>query len=143
MPIITDIFGLLRFEEGDRLIVYDDFNGKAIGPGSHVFGHPTIGVGIRLDGNAGITQDESSMLVKDRVQTLELSLARYPWYLALDPVRQWALVSMAHAMGVGGVTSYYKMIEALSAVPPDFAAAKAAVLDSTWAKREEPDRAMR
>ncbi len=127
---ISTIYDLLVFEEGERLTVYDDATGQPIVPGSVVQGHPTIGVGVRLDAPDGITESESIILLGDRVGTVTLALAAHPWYIALDPIRRWAIVSMAFAMGVDGVLEFKDMIAALQA--QDWPAAQAAVVDSDW-----------
>jgi hypothetical protein len=126
--VINDIYSLLRFDEGERLYVYDDFNGKPIVPGSHVFGNPTIGVGRTLAIN-GISQDESDQMLTHDVQKWYAAF-KDPWFLALDNVRRAAIVDMAHAMGVAGVRGFHDMIAALSR--QDWGAAYAAVLASTW-----------
>lgn len=150
--MITDIYSLLRFEEGERLTVYDDRTGYPIVPGSVVQGHPTIGVGIRLDAGAGILQSESDRMLANRVGMVTGALAALTWYLALDVIRRWAIVSMAFAMGVRGVGGFTTMIadlekehaEAIAALRrQDWQAAHDAVLASAWAKSEAPARAGR
>jgi lysozyme len=142
MTPITDVFSLLRYEEGDRLVVYDDYNGRPLAPGSHLYGNPTIGVGRALN-IKGITQAESDRMLTDDVQGW---YAAFPdaWFTALDPVRQAAIVSMAHAMGAGGVRGFTGMIAAIQTAlqTGEWKPVRDAVLLSKWAG-EESERATR
>jgi GH24 family phage-related lysozyme (muramidase) len=138
VQLITDITSLLRFEEGEKLFVYDDFNGKPITKGSRVYGNPTIGVGRALN-VSGITQAESTQLLTNDIAKWYTAFPD-PWFTALDTVRRAAIVSMAHAMGAQGVRDFSDMIAALQA--QDWKAARDAVLLSKWAG-EAPARATR
>lgn len=129
MPAINDVYSLLTFEEGERLHVYDDFNGKPIGPGSHVFGHPTIGVGRSLD-IEGITTGESDYLLRNNVSIWYDRLNRFDWFQPLDEVRQAAIVDMAHDVGFQGVQEFTTMIAALG--KQDWKGAHDAVIASKW-----------
>jgi hypothetical protein len=142
MQPIADIYALLRFEEGDRLFVYDDFNSKPITKGSHVFGNPTIGVGRSLN-IAGISQKESDAMLTADIQKWYAAFPD-PWFMALDNVRRAAIISMAHAMGAGGVRGFTDMIAAIQTALPtgEWKPVRDAVLLSKWAG-EESERATR
>ena len=138
MPV-NDIYSLLRYEEGERLRVYDDFSGQNISVGSRVLGHPSIGVGRSLD-REGISQDESDAMLVHDVQKWGMGLSQHPWYLALDKIRQAALISMAHVLGLAGILTFSDMIAGLSV--QDWQRAYDGVLASKWSS-EEPARAKR
>lgn len=138
MPI-TDIYAMLRMEEGLRLHVYDDANDKPVGPGYTLVGHPTIGVGRALDID-GVSAGEADALLKQDVSDLSIELAELSWYLALDPVRRAAIQGMAFVLGVHGVETFIDMVIAIG--HSDWEGAKVAVLASKWAG-QEPKRALR
>jgi lysozyme len=139
MPPITDVYSLLTFEEGNRLFVYDDYDGSALKPGQRVVGHPSIGVGRALDVK-GITPAESVAMLRDDVTAWYGALHQLTWFAYLDGVRQAAMVSMAHVMGVAGLETFTGMIGALQS--KEWQQAANEVLSSKWAT-EEPDRAKR
>jgi lysozyme len=139
VPAINDVFSLLRFEEGDRLFVYDDATGKPITKGSTVIGNPTIGVGRNLASN-GISQDESDAMLTHDVQRWTLGLSKCAWFNNLDNVRKAAIVSMTHVVGLAGIQEFHDMIAALSV--QDWTNASTAALASEFAARD-PQRAKR
>ena len=55
----------LAEHEDVRLQVYDDATGRPILPGDTVQGHPTIGVGRKLDDDRGVSHDEAMMLLRN------------------------------------------------------------------------------
>ena len=131
MPQLDSIYALLKFEEGCRYQLYDDANGQLIVPGYHVIGHPTIGIGRRLDQSQALTDPEVNVLVFDDINKWYGALTEFTWFRALDPVRRWAIVSMAHTMGVAGVEKFSDMIASLT--KEDWPAAHDAVMNSKWA----------
>lgn len=137
---MMDLTAMLAKDEGLRLQVYDDATGYAIGPGSNVRGHPTIGYGICLDAAGGITTAEAVVLLANRIAAVRLSLAGVGWWKGLDSVRQDAIVAMAYQMGLSGVAAFHVMIAALR--DERWQDASAAMLDSLWA-HETPSRAYR
>lgn len=131
---------MLIEEEGFRAYVYDDANGKAIGPGYTCIGHPTVGYGLALD-TCGITKDEAAALLAPRRDNALAQLGKsFGWFPTLSPERQAALGCMVYQMGFGGFLKFANMITALST--GDFARARAEMLDSVWAK-QTPNRAKR
>lgn len=142
-PVYFDVNQMieeLTAEEADILVVYDDASGLPIRPGSVVVGHPTIGVGRALD-LRGILPTESHLMIANDVATYVSELNRLPWWVALDPPRQRAIVNMRHQMGLAGLLAFHKMIAALER--KDWAGAQAEALDSDWATDETPARAKR
>jgi lysozyme len=130
----------LRHDESTVLRVYDDANGHPIVPGSHVIGHPTIGIGRALDVN-GISDDEATdMLWADMARYAE-ELMPLPWFAGLDRGRRRAVMNMRHQMGLNGLLGFRKMIAAIGV--GNYVAAAAAGLDSQWARTQSPARAVR
>lgn len=124
----------LTQDEGLKLFVYDDANGKFIRPGTLVQGHPTIGTGRALDVR-GITGPESSFLLNDDIPTFDAALlAALPWVTALDEPRHRVLMELAFNMGIGdgtnGLTSFKQMLAAVQR--GDWSQAKANMVASRW-----------
>jgi lysozyme len=128
-------------EEGLRLFVYDDANGKAIKPGSVVLGHPTIGYGRALD-TKGISQDEASLMRLNDQGEAEGTFAdqELGWWANLSTARQDVVALMVFQLGARGFREFKGMIEAIKA--KDFTRAALEMLDSEWAK-QTPARARR
>lgn len=126
-------------DEGLRLTVYDDATGEPIGPGTRVIGHPTIAIGRTLD-IRGIGELEARMLVADDITVYLASLEAIPWFAALDPVRQRAIISMRHQLGMSGLLGFRLMISAI--MRRDWETAAREGLASSWAV-ETPARASR
>lgn len=108
----------LRRDEGFRLKPYRDTVGKL-----------TIGCGRNLD-DKGISGAEALMLLDNDIAEVTASLQGFPWFRALDEVRQGVLVNMGF-MGIGKLLEFRQMIAALEAL--DYEQAAAEMLDSTWA----------
>lgn len=138
--MIDILLPMLRAEEGLRLQVYDDATGKPIGPGSHVIGHPTIGVGRALDVN-GITDEEADLLLSADLAklTAQLDMA-LPWWRDLTPNRQAVLGSMVFQLGLKGTLAFRQTLAAVRA--GNYSAAASGMLASAWAK-QTPDRVER
>lgn len=123
----------LRRDEGEVLHAYSDSEG-----------YLTIGVGILIDQRrgGGITKDESTYLLRNRIaeKTAELE-ARIPWCVRLDPVRKAALLNMAFQLGVDGVLGFPRMLACLR--DERWAEAESHALDSDWARHDTPERAKR
>ncbi len=127
-------------DEAVRTYVYDDATGHPINPGSRVIGHPTIGIGRALDVH-GITDSEAAYLLHNDIARTVGALSALDWFVAMDPVRQRAIVNMAFQMGVHGVCTFTVMIGRIR--HQDWQGAADAALDSLWAKVETPARAER
>ena len=115
-------------EEGFRSHVYTDTQGVL-----------TIGYGTNL--SEGITMLEAEALLRIRLTIANDGIHNsLPW-LQDQPGRvQAAVLDMSYQLGVEGLLKFRAMIAALEA--GNCAAAKAAALDSLWA-RETPGRASR
>jgi len=130
----------LTRDEGIRLAVYDDATGEPIKPGSHVVGHPTIGIGRALDTH-GITEREANELLHNDILAVSAEIyKRLPWVEHLDEVRQMVLASMAFQMGVEGLLGFHNTLAAIAR--GDYGIAAAGMLDSKWAE-QTPARAER
>lgn len=135
---LQDLMTDLHTDEGQRLFVYDDYDGNKIVRGSVVKGNPTIGIGRCLS-TRGITELEANtLLANDCIATLDACQRVFTWFHTLDTVRQRAICNMAFQMGVAGVAEFTNMIMYLQ--KQDWHNAAAAMLDSAWAK-ETPARA--
>lgn len=133
-PNVNNVESQLREDEGEKLTVYKDSKGLW-----------TLGVGILVDPSvkgAGITKDESTYLLRNRItsRTQELT-KRLPWFAQLDAVRQGVLINMSFQMGVEGLLGFKKAIAAVSVGSYSIAAIE--MLDSKWAKIDSPNRAER
>ena len=135
----ADIYAMLKLEEGDVPYVYDDHNDARVVPGYTMIGHPTIGVGRALDVD-GLSPAEIQYLLTSDVNGRYADLCELSWFRGLDPIRRWAVTSMAFVLGVHGVETFIDMILCLG--KEDWAGAQSALLASKWAG-EEPARAKR
>lgn len=129
----------LRQHEGLRLQVYDDATGKAIQPGSHVVGNPTIGFGTLICAPGGITEAEAEMLLANRVKIATVAAKRLaPGLIDDEPERFDVLAEMCFQMGMTGVAKFTQTLLAIKQHRWSDAANE--MLDSTWA-RQTPNRA--
>lgn len=127
-------------DEGFRAHLYLDGNAK-----------PTIGFGTCL--TDGIDEAEAMFLLEHRLNKSVLAARQaFPWFTALDDVRQGVIVQMVYQMGVAGVAAFHDMVRAIAvatqATDPvlrqtAFSAAANAMLDSKWAQHDAPKRAQR
>ncbi len=127
----------LADDEGRRGKVYDDATGRLIVPGSHVIGHPSIGVGRALDVH-GLDDTEIDFLFTADVYATERELGKLVWWQRLTPVRQGVIVNMAFNMGVGGLLGFRHMIAAIER--GDYEAAALEMLRSRWAQQVQASR---
>jgi len=130
----------LKRDEGLALKVYDDATGLAIGPGSVLAGHPTIGYGRTLDIH-GITEAEANCMLVATVAQNRTELIKLPWFNGLDLVRQGVIANLAYNMGVAGVKGFVRMIGFLRAGQFDLAATQLAA--SKWATQVQKSRSQR
>lgn len=117
-------------EENTVLYAYDDATGEPVVPGYRMQGHPTCGVGRALDTH-GISAIEATFLLDNDLAAIDAALRVHPWWVALSPVRQFVVVSMAFNMGISGMLGFPHMIAAL--FHADYAAAAKEMLNSHWA----------
>lgn len=130
--MIDNLEDQLRRDEGERLAAYQDH-----------LGYWTIGVGILIDGRkgGGITRDESTYLLRNRIAKSEATLTEaLPWLANLDPVRKAALLNMAFQMGVAGLLGFKRSLASVR--DGRYAQAASEFLESLWAK-QTPKRAFR
>jgi len=90
----------LRTEEGFRATKYTDTRG-----------HLTIGYGFNID--AGISPYAADALLSAQVTERHNQLLGYPWYAALDDVRQSVCLDIAFNNGIHGLLHFPHMIAAL------------------------------
>ena len=134
-----NLYDRLHENEGMRLQVYDDANGKPIVAGIRVIGNPTIGAGTLLSSPGGITAAEAEYLLRNRVNAAIAGVKHLvPDMRAANDARFDVLVEMAFQMGVAGLAKFAKALQAVRERRWDDAATE--MLDSTWAK-QTPKRA--
>lgn len=127
-------------EEGTHLVVYDDATGHPIGPGSVLLGHPTIGTGRALDTN-GLSDAEVLLLLDNDIKRTEDDLDRgLPWWRSHPEWVQRGMANVCFQLGLRGLLGFHDGLAALQA--KDYLAARAAFLNSLWAK-QTPARAAR
>ena len=120
-------------DESVKLFVYDDANGKPIVPGSHVEGHPTIGIGRALDVH-GISMSEALYLNNNDIKDVQNGLLdSLPWLANLDMVRFAALENMAFNLGVNGLLGFTETLAAIKQGNYELAAED--MLQSEWAQQ--------
>lgn len=105
-PTIQGLQVELLGDEGEKLRVYDDATGKPIGPGSHVIGNPTIGVGRNLSSRGILPAESRYMLSNDIAQMTADMTAIMPWVAALSSGRQIAVYSLYFNTCLGNVTHF-------------------------------------
>jgi lysozyme len=112
----------------EQLILHE---GLRLKPYRCTEGYLTIGIGLNLD--AGITEEEAIWLLQSRLKGIIAQLERYEWYTKLDPVRQKVMIDMAYNLGTTGLLKFRKMIAAIEL--GDYGAAADQMLDSRWARQ--------
>jgi lysozyme len=115
---MPDLRGLLIRHEGMRLRPYLDTQGKI-----------TIGVGRNLE-DVGITSDEALYLLEKDIVRAMAAAAVFSWYPKLDPVRKDVVVSMVFNLGLGKLTEFRRLIQAMERA--DYEAAANEMLASKW-----------
>src|ERR1039458_5541895 len=117
-----DIYDQLRRDEGTRKLPYSDTAGKV-----------TIGVGRTLTDD-GLSDAEIETLLHNDVSAITAELnSRLPWFEALDPVRQGALVNMGFNLGFAGLENFPRMLMAFA--QGDWAMAAAEMMNSEWSRQ--------
>ncbi len=132
----------LLANEGLRLTVYDDFNGKPIGPGSQVIGKPTIGIGTLICAPGGITADEAHFLLTNRIEIAADAAEALVGadMRAAEPVRFDVLTEMSFQLGAAGLAKFTNTLQAVRDKRWNDAATE--MLESAWAN-QTPARAQR
>jgi lysozyme len=117
------IIAILKRDEGVRLFPYLD---TAVPP------KWTIGCGRNLSDN-GLSHDEVEYLLGNDVFRTEMEAKGFPWYDALDDVRQAVILSMIFNLGMTKFKGFYNTIRAIER--HDYETAAALMLQSKWAKQ--------
>ena len=113
------LIGQLQRHEGNRLRPYTDTVGKL-----------TIGVGRNLT-DVGISDEESDYLLANDIQRARDDLRRtFPWFAALDSVRQAAMVNLCF-LGLGHLLTFEKALTAMA--HGQYGQASDEFYDSKWA----------
>ena len=95
-------------------------------------GHSTIGYGLNLD--AGISEQEASMILEHRIGLLQYELKkRLPFWGKLDQTRQDILTNMAYNLGIKGLMEFKKTLAHIAA--GEYREAADQMLRSLWAKQ--------
>lgn len=123
----------LTRDEALRTFPYDDATGKPLQPGDRLVGKLTIGIGHNLTDNGLPLPIIEDLYEHDVAATLGALAFRLPWFPALDPMRQRALVNVAFNVGVGGLLGFRKMLAALA--QQDYETAADELLDSDAARK--------
>lgn len=109
----------IKGHEGLRLFPYLDTKGKW-----------TIGYGRNLS-QKGITEAESEMLLQRDIDDATADLYRMlPFVKLIDDARKAVFIELSFNMGIGGLLSFRKMIEA--AKKNDWELASKELLSSKW-----------
>ena len=93
-------------------------------------GHPTIGVGRKLDDDRGVSHEEAMMLLKNDLVWVAEKAQTYGFWNKLDPARQMVVMNMIFNMG-NRFDAFKKMHAAMDL--GDYAEAAVQMLDSRWA----------
>lgn len=107
--------------EGLRLKPYRDTVGKL-----------TIGVGRNLD-DAGISQEEAAHLLDNDLDACIRDLSSFAWFVAMNEVRQRAVVDMRFNLGPNRFREFTATIAALERA--DYETAAQRMLASKWASQ--------
>jgi lysozyme len=103
-------------------------------------GKLTIGVGRNLD-DMGITEDEARLLLRNDIARVEAECRReFPWFGALDEVREAVVLNMVFNLGITKFKGFVNTIADISAGNYESAASR--MLQSLWA-RQVGNRALR
>lgn len=105
--------------------------GLRLKPYTDQFDNATIGVGRNLSAN-GISHAEAMLLLEHDIDAAILDLARnFPWFEALDPVRQRVLVNVRFNLGPTKLRTFTRFLKAMAA--GDYQKAAVALRESRWA----------
>jgi lysozyme len=122
-PPVLDEYRIrsIKRHEGYSAFPYRDVNGKL-----------TIGWGRNLT-DRGISSEEAELMFENDIKRCRSRLLCWQWFRNLDAFRQGIVIEMAYNLGVSGVHTFERMIEALQA--GDYERAAQEMLDSRWAQQ--------
>lgn len=113
---------MVKAHEGLRLLPYLDTEDKL-----------TIGYGRNLE-DVGVSISEAEqMLANDLSNARKGADVAFPWFKALDPVRQDVIVMMSFNMGISKLSDFHQMIQAIKA--GNYLEAAEEMRDSLWARQ--------
>lgn len=113
---------LLIKHEGLKLKLYEDTVGKK-----------TIGVGRNLEDH-GLRENEALFMLENDIDYFYDSLINsFSWFEELSEERQIVLINMAFNLGIKGLKSFKRMLDALSF--HNYRGASHHMLDSKWARQ--------
>lgn len=119
---LTRLFVQLETHEGVSLKPYTDTVGKL-----------TIGVGRNLT-DRGISEEESDVLLLNDIGRVRVELHEtFPWFDALDSVRQAAIVNIAFNIGLTRLRTFRKALAAMA--HKQYGQASDEFMDSKWARQ--------
>lgn len=114
-------------DEARRTRLYNDADGK---PYQSAVGKLTIGVGYNIEDN-GLPNDIIDLLLDRKVrESINDLTASFPWFAALDEVRQHVLVNMRYQLGPERFRSFKLMLAAMKR--QDYQAAADSMKFSKW-----------
>ena len=90
----------------------------------------TIGYGHNIQDNPLPEYIAEKLLQHDIGQAIH-ECERFPWFYLLSSARKEVIINMTFNLGIGGVSKFKKMIEAIN--QSDFDEAAKQMLDSKWA----------
>jgi|15BtaG_2_1085339.scaffolds.fasta_scaffold26907_3 lysozyme len=131
--MIDQLIADLRRDEGWSELPYRDSRGFL-----------TIGYGFLIDDRRGsaLPPEAGEIWLQDIARKRVRDLAKaWPQFADQEEEVQRALSNMAYQLGVRGLLGFKKMLLALER--KDRVAAAQEALDSRWAKRQTPERAVR
>lgn len=107
---VTLTLARLPVEEGTKPFAYNDATGARVT--CRPSGNLSIGIGINLE--TGLDNEEMAWLTAHRLGKLEAQLLPLPWYAGLDPARQSVVLDIGFNEGMHGLLGYPHMIAALA-----------------------------
>jgi lysozyme len=115
----SDLVDQLIRHEGRRLFPYTDSVGKT-----------TIGVGRNLD-DVGISEEEARYLLDHDIDGAVADLtSSFPWFSALDDVRQRVMIDMRFNLGPTRFRGFKRMLRMMA--EGNYVQAAASMRDSLW-----------
>lgn len=112
----------LQRQEGLRTRLYRDTVGKL-----------TIGYGRNIQ-DRGISEDEADYFLGNDINDARADLQRtFPWFAALDSVRQAAMVNLRFNMGLTALLTFDKALTAMS--KRQYGLASDEFFDSKWSSQ--------
>lgn len=138
--VLVHLEAQLEVEEGYKFLIYDDATGKPFKRGDTLLGNLTVGTGLNLMGP--FDPAELQFLEQSRIAKLRDRLLGFPWYAALDFVRQVAIADIAFNLGVEGLLHWPHFLAAMA--KQDYPAAVAEIRsDTLWVSQVKATRAGR